>query len=86
MIINRSLINSKGEQNVAGGYFKVQVDNIDGSLTTFGAKLEYQFTKTFGLGVGYDSFKINADADDSGLNTELEYKFDGFQAYGILKF
>lgn len=71
---------------VKGGYFQLEVDDIDGKLITFGGKLEYQFTRMFGLGVGYDSFRIDADAEDGELIADIEYKFSGFQAYGILRF
>lgn len=71
---------------VKGGYFQLEVNDIDGRLTNIGAKLEYQFTKMFGLGVGYDSFKADLDADDGDLKVEIEYQFSGFQAYGTLRF
>ena len=69
-----------------GGYFGLSVGDIDGSLTNLGAKLEYQFTKMFGLGLGYDYFRIDVTLDDADLRTDLVYKYHGIQAYGILRF
>ena len=71
---------------VKGGYFQLNVADIDGKLLNLGAKLEYQFTRTFGLGVGYDSFRIDVTGDDGELRTDIVYKYQGVQAYGILRF
>jgi len=71
---------------VKGGYFQLSVADIDGKLLNLGAKLEYQFTKTFGLGLGYDSFRIDVTGDDGDLKTDIVYKYQGIQAYGILRF
>ena len=71
---------------VKGGYFQLSVADIDGKLLNLGAKLEYQFTRTFGLGVGYDSFRIDVTADDGELRSDIVYKYHGVQAYGILRF
>jgi len=69
-----------------GGYFQLKVGDIDGRLTTLGAKLEYQFTKRWGLGAGYDSFRIDVDIEDNNLKSNIEYNFHGLQVYGILRF
>ena len=71
---------------VKGGFFGLSVGDIDGNLTNLGAKLEYQFTKTFGLGLGYDYFRIDVTIDDNELRSDLVYKYSGIQAYGILRF
>lgn len=71
---------------VKGGYFQLTVGDIDGRLANLGAKLEYQFTRMFGLGLGYDAFKIDAEVDDGELKTDLVYKYQGVQLYGILRF
>ena len=71
---------------IKGGYFQLNVADIDGKLITLGANLEYQFTKRFGLGGGYNGFKIETDTDDGNLNTNLEYKYHGLQVYALLRF
>ena len=70
----------------SGSYFQLSVSDIDGSLTNLGAKLEYQFTRNFGLGLGYDYFRIDVTGDDGELRTDIVYKYQGVQAYGILRF
>ena len=79
-------ITPKWLTTVKAGYFQLDVSDIDGRLTTLGAKLEYQFTRNWGLGLGYDSFRIDVDADDGNLKSEIEYKYQGLQVYGILRF
>jgi len=69
-----------------GSYFQLEINDIDGKLTNLGAKLEYQFTKAFGLGLGYDYFRIDVTADDGALRSNIVYKYQGVQAYGILRF
>jgi hypothetical protein len=71
---------------VKGGYFGLSVGDIDGTLANLGAKLEYQFTQRFGLGLGYDGFRIDVDIDDGNLHSNIEYKYHGVQLYGILRF
>jgi hypothetical protein len=71
---------------IKGGFFALEVGDIDGTLLNLGAKLEYQFTKTFGLGLGYDGFRIDVTADDGDLKTDIVYRYHGLQAYGVLRF
>jgi hypothetical protein len=71
---------------VKGGYFQLSVGDVDGTLANLGAKLEYQFTQRFGLGLGYDGFRIDVDIDDGNLHSNIEYKYHGVQLYGILRF
>ena len=71
---------------VKAGYFDLEVGDIGGSLGNIGAQLEYQFTKTFGLGLGYDYFRIDVTIEDGDLSSDLLYQYHGIQAYGILRF
>jgi len=71
---------------IKGSYFQLDVGDIDGKLLNLGANLEYLFTKTFGLGVGYDGFRVDVTATDGDLTTDIVYKYHGIQAYGILRF
>lgn len=68
------------------GYFGLEVGDVDGSLGNIGAQIEYQFTKTFGLGLGYDYFRIDVTVKDNELSSDLLYQYHGVQAYGILRF
>ena len=79
-------ITPKWLAKVRGGYFAIEIGDIDGSLTNLGAGLEYQFTKTFGLGVGYDYFRTDVTVDKSSERIDLVYKYHGVQVFGILRF
>jgi len=81
-------ITPKWMATLKGGYFQLTIDNYKGSIASLGASVEYQFTKTFGLGLGYDGFNFKLEAEDSNSNdfASIEYKYHGFQLYGILRF
>jgi len=71
-----------------GGYFQLTINDYKGSIGNLGASVEYQFTKTFGLGLGYDAFAIKLEAEDANSNNfaSIEYRYHGVQVYGILRF
>ena len=71
---------------IKGGFFALSVGDVEGTLLNLGAKIEYQITRTFGLGLGYDGFRMDVDFDDGDLRSEIEYKYHGIQAYGTLRF
>ena len=81
-------ITPKWMATLKGGYFELTYNNYKGSIGNLGASVEYQFTKTFGLGLGYDAFMIKLEAEDANSNdfASLEYKYHGVQVYGILRF
>ena len=81
-------ITPKWMATLKGGYFQLTINDYKGSIMNLGASVEYQFTKTFGLGLGYDGFGIEVEAEDSNSNdfASIEYKYHGFQLYGILRF
>lgn len=69
-----------------GGYFQLTINDYEGRIMNLGANLEYQFTKTFGLGLGYDSFRLKVEADKADGFASVDYKYHGVQVYGILRF
>ena len=81
-------ITPKWMATLKGGYFQLTIDNYKGSIANLGASVEYQFTKTFGLGLGYDGFSLEVEAEDPNSNdfASVEYKYHGVQVYGILRF
>jgi len=68
------------------GYFQLSIDEFKGRLLNLGANIEYQFTRMFGLGLGYDSFNLNVEAEEKGSFAEVDYNYHGVQVYGILRF
>jgi len=81
-------ITPKWLATLKGGYFQLTLNDYKGSIANLGASVEYQFTKTFGLGLGYDGFLLTLDAEDANSNAfaSLEYKYHGVQVFGILRF
>jgi hypothetical protein len=81
-------ITPKWMMTLKGGYFKLTINDYKGEIANLGASVEYQFTKTFGLGLGYDGFRLKVEAENANSNdfASVEYKYSGVQVYGILRF
>ena len=81
-------ITPKWMATLKGGYFQLTINDYKGSIGNLGASVEYQFTKTFGLGLGYDGFALKLEAEDANSQdfASIEYKYHGVQVYGILRF
>lgn len=81
-------ITPKWMATLKGGYFQLTLNDYKGRIANLGASVEYQFTKTFGLGLGYDGFALKLEAEDANSNdfASIEYKYHGVQVYGILRF
>ena len=79
-------ITPKWMATLKGSYFQLTINDYKGRITNLGAKLEYQFTKTFGLGLGYDAFRLEVEAEDADGFAKVDYKYHGVQLYGILRF
>jgi len=79
-------ITPKWMVTLKGGYFQLSINEFTGKILNLGANVEYQFTKMFGLGLGYDGFRLNVEAEDKGSFAEVDYKYSGVQVYGILRF
>jgi len=81
-------ITPKWMMTLKGGYFQLTINDYKGRIGNLGASVEYQFTKTFGLGLGYDAFKFKLEAEDANSNdfASIEYKYHGVQVYGVLRF
>jgi hypothetical protein len=79
-------ITPKWMASFKAGYFQLSIDQFKGRLLNLGANIEYQFTRMFGLGLGYDSFNLNLEAEEKGSFAGVDYRYHGVQVYGILRF
>ena len=79
-------ITPKWMVTLKGAYFQLSINEFTGKILNLGANVEYQFTKLFGLGLGYDGFRLNVEAADKGSFAEVDYNYSGVQVYGILRF
>jgi hypothetical protein len=62
-------------------YFKLSLDQIDGSLLNYRAALVWQPKRYLGVGVGYDSFEVEAELDDADFTGKLDWKYRGPQLF-----
>ena len=67
-------------------YFTLNYDDYDGSLTNAQAQVQYQFTRNFGVGLGYRYVDYDLTATDSSWTGSVEYKFHGPTLFGTLSF
>lgn len=67
-------------------YFSLDYDNYDGSLTNAQAQVQYQFTRNFGVGLGYRYVDYDLSATDSSWTGNIEYKFRGPTLFGTVSF
>jgi hypothetical protein len=69
-----------------GQFFTLEFEEYDGTLIDFRAALEYMFFENFGLGVGYNLFYCNVEIDGSKFLGDVDYKFQGVNVFGVLRF
>jgi hypothetical protein len=62
-------------------FFQIAFDNIDGSILNYRAAVIWQPKKWIGLGLGYDSFGIDVDAEKDRLSGSIEWTYSGPQMF-----
>jgi hypothetical protein len=67
-------------------FFKVKVDEVDGSWSDLRANATWMFNKTFGLGLGYDRFYNRVDVTKTGFNGKVKMGYSGLQLFGTVAF
>jgi len=67
--------------SVFGEGLKVKVGDVDGSMYYAGASTDYMFSRTWGVGLGYQIADIKVDSTKSGFNGHLAWRMDGYFAY-----
>ncbi len=59
----------------------VEIGDYQASALLYGARLEYRFSRHFGLGAAWNSFNIDADVDKDKLHGSLDFTIEGAQAF-----
>jgi hypothetical protein len=59
----------------------VTYDNYSGSSTNVNVAVEYEFLQHYGVGLAYDTFGIDFEAEGDNAIAKLDYKIDGPQVY-----
>lgn len=65
----------------SGEIFKIEVDDVDGSLVDFYAGVDYQLMDRLALGLGYNSVTIEVDSTNSDFTGSLDWSYDGVLLY-----
>jgi hypothetical protein len=64
----------------------IDIGDYSGTFTDVGAGAEYAFTKSFGVGLGYDRFTTSVDGSASNFSGHLKEVFGGFQLFAVGRF
>jgi len=62
-------------------YFKAKINDYDGHLSDLRVGATWMFTKNFGVGLGYDSFRTTIDATKDSFNGTVKVGYSGAQLY-----
>ena len=64
-----------------GQYFKANVSGYDGSVWDLRAGATWMFTPNFGLGVGYNRFKLSLETEKEKFDGRLKVGYSGIQVF-----
>ena len=68
-------------------FFTVKIDIYDGVLTDIAFAVQYTIIDHFGLGLGYNMFKIDVGIDDpDGFEGRIDYFHAGIAFYALVTF
>jgi hypothetical protein len=60
-----------------GQFFALSIDEYDGSVQDYRLMLTWQPKPWVGLGIGYNSFKVDLDVERERFDGSLDWKYDG---------
>ena len=67
-------------------YFALTIDEIDGSVYAAGISTDYFFSKSFGVGLGLNSVKVDVDATSIIFEGAIDWRYNSAQLYLIYKY
>jgi hypothetical protein len=62
-------------------FFKVELDEFDGTITDLRLATTWMFHRNFGVGLGYNYFVTDVDVDRSSFNGSLKVGYSGLQLF-----
>jgi len=62
-------------------FFKVSFDVYDGRVTDYNAAINWQFSKHFGAGLGWNSFITKLDVDNERFDGSLRWSYGGARIF-----
>ena len=83
------VLGARGMWNLGGNwwldgqvqFFQISFGDVDGSILNYRAAVIWQPKQWLGLGVGYDSFGIDVDAEGDRLEGSLDWTYSGPQMF-----
>jgi len=67
-------------------WFALSIDEYDGSILNYRAAVVWQPKKWVGVGIGYDSFKVDVDVDADKFNGSMDWTYSGPQIFYNVSF
>jgi hypothetical protein len=67
-------------------FFKVSIDEYDGSITDATASIVWQATEHFGFGAGWNQFRTKLEVDGERFDGELTWKYGGARIFVTASF
>ena len=74
-------INDKFYVDYGAQFFKVSFDVYDGRVTDYSAAINWQFSKHFGAGLGWNSFVTKLDVDNDRFDGSLRWSYGGARIF-----
>lgn len=69
-----------------GQYFGLDYKDYSGNLTDIRLKTEYRFGNALGIGLGYTWYDIDFSEDNGSYSYDINYEYDGLEAYLNFRF
>ncbi len=62
-------------------WFALSIDEYDGSILNYRANIMWQPKKSIGIGIGYDSFKVDAKVKKTSFTGKMNWTYEGPQIF-----
>jgi len=79
-------INPQWRTRAAARYFDITISEVEGRILSLSLETEYYFTEHVGTGVSITSFDLSVRQDGVVFFNTLTYRYNGIQAYLVLKY
>ena len=67
-------------------FFALSIDQYDGNIQDYRLNVIWQPNKWAGVGIGYNTFKVDVDVDTGSFDGSVEWKYTGPQIYYTIAF
>jgi hypothetical protein len=67
--------------DVQGQMFKAKIDQYNGRVVDMRVSATWMFSQSFGLGLGYNSFRTNVEAEKESFDGRIRLGYSGLQLF-----